>query len=85
MLYPLPHGFTGPPETLDGKAPRVHHILHCVPLLQDSLSSVTRLSQAWLLRMPGHCHSPAWPRSSSMMPVGQRDLEAQVWIICALY
>lgn len=58
-------------------------ILHCVSLLHGLFSSVTRQSQALLLRMmPGHCHSPAWPCSSSTIPIGQRDLEAQVWIIC---
>lgn len=67
--YPSPHGFTGPPETLDGKAPGVQHTLHGVPVLRDSFSSATRQSQALLLWMtPGHCHSPAWPCSSSMVP-----------------
>lgn len=51
------------------KLPGVHHTLPCVPLLCDLFSSLIRQSQALLLwMMPGHCHSPAWPCSSSMTP-----------------
>lgn len=64
MPYPSAHGFTGTPEALDGKAPGVHHTLHCVPLLHEFLSPATRQSQALLLRMPA---SQSLPQPSLAM------------------